>query len=46
LMAHLGPPAMFLLLGGGAALVTLAACYNLLRRPVTAPVMQSAEERV
>ncbi|RUU83051.1 MAG: MFS transporter [Mesorhizobium sp.] len=46
LMAHLGPPAMFLLLGGGAALVTLAACYNLLRRPVTAPVMQRIEERV
>lgn len=46
LMAHLGPPAMFLLLGGGAALVTLAACYNLLRRPVRAPVMQNIEERV
>jgi len=45
LMAHLGPPAMFLLLGGGAALVTLAACYNLLRRPLTAPVMQNVEER-
>ena len=27
------------------ALVTLAACYNLLRRPVTAPVMQNVEER-
>ncbi|WP_245440775.1 MFS transporter [Mesorhizobium sanjuanii] len=46
LMAHLGPPAMFLLLGGGAALVTLAACYNLLRRPVTVPIMQNVEERL
>ena len=34
LMTHLGPPAMFLLLGGGAMLVTLAACYTLMRRPV------------
>lgn len=46
LMVHLGPPAMFLLLGGGAALVTLAACYNLLRRPTGAPVLQGAEEQV
>ncbi|WP_292196004.1 MFS transporter [Mesorhizobium sp.] len=43
LMQHMGAPAMFLLLGGGAVLVTLAACYNLLRRPVTA--MQAVEER-
>lgn len=42
LMTHLGPSAMFLLLGGGAALVTLAATFNLLR----APVMQRVEERV
>ncbi|RUW41704.1 MFS transporter, partial [Mesorhizobium sp. M2A.F.Ca.ET.015.02.1.1] len=42
LMQHMGAPAMFLLLGGGAVLVTLAACYNLLRRPVTA--MQAVEE--
>jgi MFS family permease len=46
LMAHLGPPAMFLLLGGGAVLVTLAACYNLLRRPGPALVAQPAEDHV
>jgi MFS family permease len=46
LMQHMGAPAMFLLLGGGAVLVTLAACYNLLRRPVTAQAMQTIEERV
>ncbi|WP_292147793.1 MFS transporter [Mesorhizobium sp.] len=45
LMEHMGAPAMFLLLGGGAVLVTLAACYNLLRRPVIAPAMQAVEER-
>lgn len=46
LMQHMGAPAMFLLLGGGAVLVTLAACYNLLRRPVTLTAMQAIEERV
>ncbi|MBA1144078.1 MFS transporter [Mesorhizobium neociceri] len=46
LMAHMGAPAMFLLLGGGAVLVTLAACYNLLRRPVSANIVQTVEERV
>ncbi|CAN7710691.1 MFS transporter [Mesorhizobium amorphae] len=46
LMAHLGPPAMFLLLGGGAVLVTLAACYNLLRRPVATPISQAVEDQV
>ncbi|WP_246800816.1 MFS transporter [Mesorhizobium amorphae] len=46
LMAHLGPPAMFLLLGGGAVLVTLAACYNLLRRPVATPIAQAVEDQV
>lgn len=46
LMAHMGAPAMFLLLGGGAVLVTLAACYNLLRRPVAAKIVQTVEERV
>jgi MFS family permease len=49
LMARIAPQAMFLLLGGGAVLVTLAACYNLLRRPVTAsavPFRQGVEERV
>ena len=46
LMAHLGPPAMFLLLGGGAVLVTLAACYNLVRRPASAPIAQTVEEQV
>lgn len=46
LMVHLGPPAMFLLLGGGAVLVTLAACYNLLRRPASAPIAQTVEEQV
>lgn len=45
LMEHMGAPAMFLLLGGGAVLVTIAACYNLLRRPVVAPAMQAVEER-
>ncbi|CDX25814.1 MFS family transporter [Mesorhizobium plurifarium] len=45
LMEHMGAPAMFLLLGGGAVLVTMAACYNLLRRPVVAPAMQAVEER-
>ncbi|MDX8459820.1 MFS transporter [Mesorhizobium humile] len=45
LMDHMGAPAMFLLLGGGAVLVTLAACYNLLRRPVTLAAMQAIEER-
>lgn len=37
LMARLAPQAMFLLLGGGAVLVTFAACYNLLRRPAPSP---------
>ena len=46
LMAHMGAPAMFLLLGGGAVLVTLAACYNLLRRPAVAPAMQAVKEQV
>jgi MFS family permease len=46
LMDHIGPPAMFLLLGGGAVLVTLAACYNLLRRPVARPAVQTVEEQV
>ncbi|CDX40168.1 MFS family transporter [Mesorhizobium sp. ORS 3359] len=46
LMEHMGAPAMFLLLGGGAVLVTLAACYNLLRRPVVAAAMQTIEEQV
>ncbi|MER9404079.1 MFS transporter [Mesorhizobium caraganae] len=46
LMAHMGAPAMFLLLGGGAVLVTLAACYNLLRRPVCGPIVQAVEDRV
>lgn len=46
LMQHMGAPAMFLLLGGGAVLVTLAACYNLLRRPVTMATMQAIEEQV
>jgi MFS family permease len=46
LMAHMGAPAMFLLLGGGAVLVTLAACYNLLRRPVAAKIVQTVEDRV
>lgn len=46
LMAHMGAPAMFLLLGGGAVLVTLAACYNLLRRPIAAKIVQTVEERV
>ncbi|TPI15836.1 MFS transporter [Mesorhizobium sp. B4-1-3] len=46
LMEHMGAPAMFVLLGGGAVLVTLAACYNLLRRPVTLATMQAIEERV
>ncbi len=46
LMAHMGAPAMFLLLGGGAVLVTLAACYNLLRRPVSVPIVQAVEDRV
>ncbi|RJT41485.1 MFS transporter [Mesorhizobium waimense] len=46
LMAHIGPPAMFLLLGGGAVLVTLAACYNLLRRPVATPIVQAVEDQV
>lgn len=45
LMEHMGAPAMFLLLGGGAVLVTIAACYNLMRRPVVAPAMQAVEER-
>lgn len=45
LMEHMGAPAMFLLLGGGAVLVAIAACYNLLRRPVVAPAMQAVEER-
>jgi MFS family permease len=40
LMTRLAPQAMFLLLGGGAVLVTLAACYNLLRRPSAAPAVQ------
>lgn len=46
LMAYMGAPAMFLLLGGGAVLVTLAACYNLLRRPVSVPIVQAVEDRV
>lgn len=46
LMQHMGAPAMFLLLGGGAVLVTLAACYNLWRRPVVAAAMQTIEEQV
>jgi MFS family permease len=46
LMEHMGAPAMFLLLGGGDVLVTLAACYNLLRRPVSAAAMQPIEEQV
>ncbi|MDX8495118.1 MFS transporter [Mesorhizobium sp. VK22B] len=46
LMEHMGAPAMFLLLGGGAVLVTLAACYNLLRRPVAVATMQAIEEQV
>ncbi|RWL86810.1 MAG: MFS transporter [Mesorhizobium sp.] len=46
LMQHMGAPAMFLLLGGGAVLVTLAACYNLLRRPVTMAALQAIEEQV
>ncbi|TGS17307.1 MFS transporter [Mesorhizobium sp. M2E.F.Ca.ET.209.01.1.1] len=46
LMQHMGAPAMFLLLGGGAVLVTLAACYNLLRRPVTTATLQAIEEQV
>ncbi|RUX20395.1 MFS transporter [Mesorhizobium sp. M2A.F.Ca.ET.042.01.1.1] len=46
LMQHMGAPAMFLLLGGGAMLVTLAACYNLLRRPVTMTTLQAIEEQV
>lgn len=46
LMEHMGAPAMFLLLGGGAMLVTLAACYNLLRRQVVATAMQTIEEQV
>lgn len=46
LMQHMGAPAMFLLLGGGAVLVTLAACYNLLRRPVTMATLQAIEEQV
>ncbi|MDX8439716.1 MFS transporter [Mesorhizobium australafricanum] len=46
LMEHMGAPAMFLLLGGGAVLVTIAACYNLLRRPVGATAMQAIEEQV
>jgi hypothetical protein len=45
LMEHMGAPAMFLLLGGGAVLVAIAACYNFLRRPVVAPAMQAVEER-
>lgn len=45
LMEHMGAPAMFLLLGGGAVLVTLAACYNFLRRPVTLAGMQAIEEQ-
>ena len=46
LMEHMGAPAMFLLLGGGAVLVTLAACYNLLRRPVTMATLQAIEEQI
>jgi MFS family permease len=49
LMAKIAPQAMFLLLGGGAVLVTLAACYNLLRRPIGAtatPIRQEVEESV
>ncbi|TIV47280.1 MAG: MFS transporter, partial [Mesorhizobium sp.] len=46
LMVHMGAPAMFLLLGGGAVLVTLAACYNLLRRPVTMATLQAMGEQV
>ncbi|MEZ2330177.1 MFS transporter [Mesorhizobium sp. RCC_202] len=46
LMQHMGAPAMFLLLGGGAVLVTLAACYNLLRRPVRAATLHTIEEQV
>lgn len=45
LMEHMGAPAMFLLLGGGAVLVTFAACYNLMRRPVVATTMQAIEEQ-
>lgn len=49
LMASIAPQAMFLLLGGGAVLVTVAACYNLLRQPgpvFANPVREEAEERV
>ncbi|MBZ9987200.1 MFS transporter [Mesorhizobium sp. BH1-1-5] len=46
LMEHMGAPAMFLLLGGGAVLVAMAACYNLLRRPVGATALQAIEEQV
>ncbi|RUU53204.1 MFS transporter, partial [Mesorhizobium sp. M2C.T.Ca.TU.002.02.1.1] len=46
LMEHMGAPAMFLLLGGGAVLVAIAACYNLLRRPVTMATLQAVEEQV
>jgi MFS family permease len=48
LMTRLAPQAMFLLLGAGAVLVTLAACYNLLRRHAPAPAVSirgSVEEQ-
>jgi MFS family permease len=39
LMDRFAPQALFLMLGSGALLMVLAACFNLLRRPVAAAVV-------
>jgi len=38
LMTRIAPQALFLMLGSGALLVAVAACFNLLRRPAPASV--------
>jgi MFS family permease len=43
LMAHIAPQALFVMLGSGAVLVALAACFNLPRRVASVPVAPPQE---
>jgi MFS family permease len=43
LMDRIAPQALFVLLGGGAALMAVAACFNLLRGPAFTPAADTAK---
>jgi MFS family permease len=43
LMENVAPQALFIMLGTGAGLVAIAACFNLLRSRATAPVKNGTE---